>query len=181
VVDLRPATEADLPEIYSIWYQTEIDGVPDPPAPADNPWLGHILRTGHVVVATDPSGWPVGFAAARKEGALTVLTDCFVRPGAQSGGVGSALLDAVLPRDEPLATFASSDPRAVASYARRGMIPRWPAYYLTAGRQRISIRHPATAEPAGEQGRRMLSQGTNDWQFWTSLGATCLEVRHEDA
>jgi hypothetical protein len=25
----------------------------------------------------------------------------------------------------------------------------------------------------------MLSQGTNDWQFWTGLGATCLEVRHE--
>ena len=28
--------------------------------------------------------------------------------------------------------MASADPRAIASYARRGMRPRWPAYYLSA-------------------------------------------------
>ena len=34
------------------------------------------------------------------------------------------------PPSRPMVTMASADPRAVASYARRGMRPRWPAYYL---------------------------------------------------
>src|SRR5258708_4900402 len=113
---VRSATEADLSEIYSIWYETETVEVDDLPPPGANAWFARVLRTGRLVVAAD-EGRLVGFAGVCQEGPLAVLTDCFVRPAAQSAGIGSALLDAVVPRSGPVATFASTDPRAVPSYA----------------------------------------------------------------
>jgi hypothetical protein len=61
---IRAATEADLPEIYSIWYETEIDGVTNAPPPGHDPWLRHMLQTCRVVVAADGAGRPIGFAGA---------------------------------------------------------------------------------------------------------------------
>ena len=177
-IDVRPATEADLEAIYSIWYETETVGIANPPPPGQDLWFRQVFRTGQLVVASDGSGRPLGFAGARRHGPLTVLTDLFVRPAAQSGGIGSALLEAVLPRSGPLATYASTDPRAVASYARRGMMPRWPAYYLNADRDRVGRLRPNVAvRPAGEEGLRFLTEADDDGGgFWSLSGAVSLEV-----
>jgi GNAT superfamily N-acetyltransferase len=128
-MELRDATPADLGAVYQVWYATEIDGLSDPPPPRSMPWFAHLLGIGRLTVALEDNV-VVGFAGAVDHGPCVALSDLFVHPAWQSQGVGNALLDAVLPPDRPRVTMASADPRAVASYARRGILPRWPAYYL---------------------------------------------------
>ena len=128
---LRDANPSDLAAVYDIWYATEIVGVPRPPPPRTMPWFGHLLDVGRLVVAEE-GGTVIGFAGLLDLGSCVALSDLFVRPDRQSQGVGAALLDEVLPSGRPCVTMASADRRAIASYARRGMRPRWPAYYLSA-------------------------------------------------
>ncbi|WP_196279291.1 GNAT family N-acetyltransferase [Catellatospora vulcania] len=71
-----------------------------------------------------------GFGATFVRGGLLHLADLFVLPEHQSSGLGRALLSALLPRDAPRVTFASSDPRALALYVRQGMRPVTPLMYL---------------------------------------------------
>ncbi len=127
---VRPARQDDLVELYRLWYETETVGWHDPPAPGWNPWLQFVFDRGRVVVADDGDGTPLGFAACLDHGAFVSLSDCYVHVGTQGQGVGRALLAEILPAERPLATLASSDPRAVPSYLRHGMVPRWPAYYV---------------------------------------------------
>jgi len=136
-VILRDADPSDLGAIYDVWYATETVGLADPPPPRTMPWFGHLQHVGRLVVA-DEAGAVIGFAGLLDHGTCVALSDLFIRPDHQSRGVGAALLHAILPAGRPGVTMASADPRAIASYARRGMRPRWPAYYLsaTAGRVR---------------------------------------------
>lgn len=128
---LRDAGLSDLGAVYDVWYATEIVGFSNPPPPRNMPWFGHLLDVGRLVVAEE-RGAVIGFAGLLDLGSCVALSDLFVRPDLQSHGVGAALLDEVLPSGRPRVTMASADPRALASYARRGMRPRWPAYYLSA-------------------------------------------------
>jgi GNAT superfamily N-acetyltransferase len=137
---LRDAEPGDLGGIYDVWYATEVDGVEPPPVwedgPGTMPWFDHLLAVGRLLVAVDGAS-VVGFAGLLDHGRCVALSDLFVHPSRQSQGIGGALLDAILPADRPRVTMASADPRAVASYARRGMRPQWPAYYLAAERERL--------------------------------------------
>lgn len=128
---LRDAGPSDLGAVYDVWYATEIVGVPNPPPPRTMPWFGHLRDVGRLVVAEE-GDTVIAFAGLLDLGSCVALSDLFVRPDRQSHGVGAALLDEVLPDGRPSVTMASADPRALASYARRGMRPRWPAYYLSA-------------------------------------------------
>jgi GNAT superfamily N-acetyltransferase len=130
-VILRDAGPSDLDAVYDVWYATEIVGIPNPPPPRTMPWFGHLLDVGRLVVAEE-RGAVIGFAGLLDLGSCVALSDLFVRPDLQSHGVGGTLLDELLPSGRPRVTMASADPRALASYARRGMRPRWPAYYLSA-------------------------------------------------
>lgn len=128
---IRPATERDLPGIFDIFYQNEMRGVANPPPRGPVPsWLPHTLATGQLLVA-EREGIFLGFAGLTTRSEVAFLTDLFVRPNGQSGGVGRALLRAILPPDAAVTcTLASSDPRALALYIRAGMLPQWPNYWL---------------------------------------------------
>ena len=130
-VTVRRATESELPDIFDIFYQNEMHGVADPPPRGDvPPWLAHTLATGELLVA-ERAGVFLGFAGLTTRSGVAFLTDLFVRPDVQSGGVGRALLRAILPSDVAvICTLASSDPRALALYIRAGMVPQWPNYWL---------------------------------------------------
>lgn len=178
---IRKAEESDLDEVYDIWYETETEGDDPPPARGANLWFPHVLRTGRMTVAMPEDGGLVGFAGIWSVGPLVVLTDCFVRPRFQSTGIGGALLDALLPTDDPVATFASTDTRAAAGYARRRMIPRWPVYYLLGDARQVSGWTPSrcSVTPAGEEAMRMLVEPRLDPEYLSSIGATSLEIRDE--
>ncbi len=131
---VRPAVDADLRRITDLWCLA--DGLPLMGEPY--PLHRHELATATLLVAEvgDPSGGRgevVGFGAVVRSSAGTFLADLFVDPAAQSGGVGRALLSALF-ADSPAHgarwTSASGDERAVASYVRAGMTPRWPIFAL---------------------------------------------------
>ena len=175
---LRDAGPSDLAAVYDVWYATEIVGVPNPPPPRTMPWFGHLRDVGRLVVAEE-GDTVIAFAGLLDLGSCVALSDLFVRPDRQSHGIGAALLDQVLPDGRPSVTMASADPRALASYARRGMRPRWPAYYLsaTAGQVREGP-WPALA-------LRQLALEEYDWPlpgdvpYHRALGARPLAVDRE--
>lgn len=118
--------------------------------------FAHLLATDpdRFWVATDAtadSRDPVGFASATVRGDLWFLAMLFVMPGRQGAGLGAALLDRALagrapsgPEDVPgpgraadaggVARWGmctdSLQPISNTLYARRGMVPRLPAWRL---------------------------------------------------
>ena len=131
MTEFRPANMEDLPDIHRIWWAA------DPfDAYNDNPWFGHVLRSGSMMVATI-DGRPVGFAGVRQVGQTTVISDCFVDPDHQAQGVGTGLLSRLVPGDRPVMTLASTDPRARSLYARFGMAVHWDCHYVEGDPARV--------------------------------------------
>jgi GNAT superfamily N-acetyltransferase len=179
---VREAGPDDLSSVYDVWYATETEGLAAPPPPGTMPWLAHLRQVGRLVVAVDDRA-VVGFAGALDHGCCVALSDLFVRPERQSQGIGTALLDAVLPPGRPLVTMASADPRAVASYVRRGMRPRWPAFSVHAASADIRD----VPDPAGtELDVAPLALDAYHWQLcgdeahYERLGARPVVVRDGD-
>jgi hypothetical protein len=129
-LSIRPATEADLPAINDIFYQSEIAGAASPPSAQTLTFPDHVLATGAMYVA-ELAGTVIGYSGSIARGDVVFLTDLFVRPPQQSTHVGRMLLRHVLPRDgRTLCTVASTDPRALSRYVREGMRPRLPVLFL---------------------------------------------------
>jgi len=128
---IRPATRAELPGIYEVFYQTELLDNPQWLLPdVIPPYLSHVLQTGTLFVAEE-DGKILAFAGAITRGNISFLTDLFVLPSSQSGKLGKTLLQTVLPQDNLIhCTLSSSDPRALTLYIRAGMRPWWPHFAL---------------------------------------------------
>lgn len=130
---IRVATPDDLPRLWEIRAASDAPDPLDPPPPGHiPPVLEHLLRHGTLLVA-ERDGRTLGFAGRMGDDEVTFLTDLFVEPGLQSAGVGQALLRAIFSETPPArCTLASTDPRAIALYARAGLAPRWPNLNLVA-------------------------------------------------
>lgn len=129
---IRPATEADLPAVNAVYYDTEVGDEREEGAPPrrELACYPHELHTGRMFVA-ERAGRVIGFTSAITRSDVTYLTELFVRPEAQEQGLGHALLRAVLPEDGGIrCTMASSDIRAVGLYTIFGMQPQWPNYWI---------------------------------------------------
>jgi GNAT superfamily N-acetyltransferase len=140
---LRPATPNDLAAAFAIYAEYEFGkaaSAADRIVPA---YLTHLLDHGRVLVA-EQGGRIVGFAGLAPRDGVAFLSDLFVRPDAQSGALGGALLRAILPADGVRCTCSTSDPRALALYIRAGMCPAWPQYLLhrAAGGRRMPADDP---------------------------------------
>ncbi|HEX9370434.1 MAG TPA: GNAT family N-acetyltransferase [Roseiflexaceae bacterium] len=134
---IRPATIADLPELYDIWYASEVGDDPHPPPRGAASVILHELETGEVCAA-EQAGQVVGFAAMVTRDGVVFVAECFVRADCQSAGVGRRLLQQLLPRDgRTCCTLSSRDPRALALYIRAGMRPQWPNFCLRAEASRL--------------------------------------------
>ncbi len=136
MTNFRPAYKDDLAQVYEVFYKNEIGEAPGPP-PLDAglmAYFRHVLRTGTMYVA-ERDGGVVAFAGSIARGDVRYLTDLFVRPAAQSTGLGQTLLRHVLPADGRVhGACSSTDPRALALYIRSGMRPRWPHFNLRLNR-----------------------------------------------
>jgi GNAT superfamily N-acetyltransferase len=95
--------------------------------------LGRFMVASPPDAAAGPAadGTVAAFGGTLPRGGITHLGDLFVDPRHQSGGAGRAVLDQLLDGTGARITFASADPRAVASYVRYGMVPTCPLYYLS--------------------------------------------------
>jgi GNAT superfamily N-acetyltransferase len=128
---IRPATEADLTAIHHIFYLNEVQGDPNPPPPgAPVAEARHILQTGTMVIAQQDRE-VIGYAGSITRSRVRYLTDLFVHPEAQSGGLGKALLQQGLQEDDLIGcTMSSTDPRTQSLSIRSGMQPQWPHFNL---------------------------------------------------
>ncbi len=159
-VSYRPGRDGDLDACTQTWraaiedYQARLAQPPmaDDLAPLRR-LLAHALATdpARFWVAVDGEGAVAGFSCATLREGLWFLAMLFVRPGVQATGVGQALMDraqaardvdpggpAVPGPDDPLASGIhtwgmctdAAQPISNALYARRGMVPRIPAWRL---------------------------------------------------
>jgi len=74
----------------------------------------------------------IGFSRSIVRGHVRELTELFVMPCQQSGGVGAELLSRAFPDEGAAyrAIIASSDARAQALYLKSGVYPRFPICYI---------------------------------------------------
>lgn len=132
---LRPAMPEDLQTLTEIWIRAE--ELPDDISVGVPTVLPHISANGILVVA-EVDGAIVGFGSSFTRSNVRYMGQLFIEPSHQSGGVGRALMEAVMPDDgAELTTVASPDRRAVSLYTRHGMFPLWPVYGMAAGRDAI--------------------------------------------
>ncbi|HEV3109305.1 MAG TPA: GNAT family N-acetyltransferase [Candidatus Binataceae bacterium] len=140
----RPAHNDDLPAMRLVQGLALRDlaareGLDPSTMPLDDqptPPMRYLLRSGpdmSWVALRD--GRVAGFSQGFVRGDLWFLSNLFVHPEVQSGGVGAALLqkcvEAGMRRGVRIRAVCSSPERAAqALYARNGMIPRFPLFAL---------------------------------------------------
>ena len=83
-------------------------------------------------VAEDGAGKVIGHARSVERGGLFELSEFFVLPDRQAGGVGGQLLEKAFPlgRGDVRAIIATTDTRAMARYYRAGTAARFPIIAL---------------------------------------------------
>jgi GNAT superfamily N-acetyltransferase len=172
-IDLREATEADLPAIRAILAAHGNDG-PIVFGDVVGPYLRHLFRRGRALVAIDDAA-VVGFGATIDAGAAVHLADLFVRPDRLGQGIGRPLLDAVFEGAERRSTFASDDPRAMPLYVRAGMRPWWASLYVEGNAAGlppdpagITTRDASAAELAAIERGWSGHDRLDEWEHWAT-------------
>lgn len=91
----------------------------------------------------------LGYARSIERGGLFELTELFVRPGAQSRGVGRGLIERAFPlgRGEVRSIIATTDVRATARYYAADTVARFPYFTLSGQPRPDADRGGLTAAP----------------------------------
>ena len=137
------ATAADIPAMLEVFFHAAEDldrqrGQPLRPrnaAPLEM-HFGHLLESDpHSCYVADDDGSVIAFGMVMRRGAEAFLSFLFVEPGWQGRGMGRALLDACLAgAGEGVARVSTcaeaNQPVSTGLYAKLGMAPRTPIYFL---------------------------------------------------
>ncbi|MEX2458789.1 MAG: GNAT family N-acetyltransferase [Actinomycetota bacterium] len=131
---LREATEADIDALIVLKDAATEGWDPEPQDPVaahrvQRVLFAHMLEYGTIIAALQDDE-PIGFGTAIRREDAWFLSQLFVRPDAQSVGLGARILDELLARPEATGArvrcvVSSSDPRAFGLYLSRGMLPGW--------------------------------------------------------
>lgn len=168
-MDFRLIGPADLETCGEVFYEADDElnvrrGLPRSPR---NPkpllrLFDHILRgsPGRGWLA-ERDGTVLGFGIAAQRADMTFLSFLFVRPAAQAGGIGRALLEMAMADSEYRAVcIGSAQPISAALYAQYGMVPRVPLFMFS-GKPTVALRPlPAGTEvgPASIEDVAQLDQ-----------------------
>lgn len=144
----RLGTEADSYAVFSVFEDTLADltrrmgsnattSADDPEALA-RMWserqslYAHLARSADYFWIAEREKQIIGFARSILRDGLRQLTELFVLPGQQSGGVGRELMRRTFPRDEieHHSIISTTDFRAQALYLKSGVYPRFPIYFF---------------------------------------------------
>jgi GNAT superfamily N-acetyltransferase len=147
-VTYRPGTLEDSFAVYQVFHTAILDfgqrmnmmaitGGDDPAVlaelwPKRRSLFEHLARTAHEFWVAEDDGKVVGYARSILRDRVQELTEYFVLPGYQAGGVGRELLARAFPEVGALhrVIIATSDARAQARYLKAGVYPRFPIYNL---------------------------------------------------
>jgi GNAT superfamily N-acetyltransferase len=107
--------------------------VPDELWPERRPLFAHLARTAAHAWIAEEGGAPVGYARSIVRDGTLELTELFVLPGRQSGGIGRVLMERAFPAGgvRHRSIIATPDLRALARYLRCGLAARFPIYGFT--------------------------------------------------
>lgn len=142
MVRYRPGTPEDTRTCFEI-FETAVDDLgrrtggnanstSGDPAAFDvrRPLFDHLAATGELwwIAEVEATGRAIGYARSIVRDGVRELTEFFVLPDAQSGGVGRGLLERAFPADgvRHRAIVATIDTRAIARYLKTGLDARLP-------------------------------------------------------
>jgi GNAT superfamily N-acetyltransferase len=94
----------------------------------------HLARSADQFWIAERDGCSIGFARSILRDGIRQLTELFVLPGEQSGGVGRELIARTIPMDDNsrhLSILTTADRRAQTLYHKAGVYPRFPFYYFS--------------------------------------------------
>jgi GNAT superfamily N-acetyltransferase len=115
------------------------------------PLFEHLAASAEHFWLAEQDGQLLGYARSTLRDGLRELTELFVRPGAQSLGVGRELLARAFPTQgaKRRVIIATTDVRALVRYLKSGVYAHFPIYNFS--------RSPGTAAVPGDLGGRPVS------------------------
>jgi GNAT superfamily N-acetyltransferase len=161
----RPAVPDDSPALFRIFVGAVDDlgrrlgvetfsGGTGPPLPEDlwperRPLFEHLARTAAHAWVAEEDGAAVGYARSIVRDGTLELTEFFVLPGRQSGGLGRELMARAFPDDgfRHRSIIATPDLRALARYLRAGLAARFPIYGFSREARALDPPRALTAHP----------------------------------
>lgn len=178
-ITYRPATFDDCRVTFDIFEESIMDlsqrlGFSavtggDNPEVTDNLWeerrplVEHLARTDEHCWIAEKDGEPIGYARSIVRDGVFELSDFFVRPNHQSSGVGRELLSRTFPpSDMHRVIIATSDIRAVVSYLKSGVYPRFPIYYFSRTPENTSLETDLEIHPLSDSRNHISILNTID-------------------
>ena len=97
----------------------------------------------------ESNGEVIAYARSIEHDGMQELTEFFVLPGQQSGGVGGELLSRALPKTEAhyRAVIATLDERALYRYLKMGVYGRFPLKYFYRKAEMVEVKTDLQIEP----------------------------------
>ncbi|MGH2520893.1 MAG: GNAT family N-acetyltransferase [Anaerolineales bacterium] len=113
------------------------------------PLFEHLGRTAEHFWIAEAGGQAIGYARSILRDGVRELTEFFVLPSHQSGGVGRELLARAFPREgaEHRTIIATSDSRALARYLKTGVYARFPIYSFSRTPEAAPVATDLSIEP----------------------------------
>jgi len=165
-VTYRRGTDADSYSVFNIFEKAVADlesrmGAATPTSIADPDTLtqvwerrrslyNHLAHTADQFWIAERDGQAIGFSRSILRGHSRELTELFVLPNQQSGGVGRELISRAFPQDNGAVyktIIATADIRAQALYLKSGVYPRFPVYYFSRPPESVEIASDLTFRP----------------------------------
>src|SRR3954471_7991476 len=115
-------------------------------------------------VAEDDAGAMIGYARSIERDGTRELTEFFVHPAAQAGGIGRQLLAHAFPADgaRHRSIIATTDVRAISRYLREGLAGRLPLAGFEAVPRAVAIETDLIREPIVVTGGTLEELGAID-------------------
>jgi GNAT superfamily N-acetyltransferase len=185
----RPGTAADSYAIFRVFEETLADlnqrfGSTTPTSWEDPTALGrmwaercslyeHLAQTAERFWVAEQDDRVVGFSRSILQDGVRELTELFVLPGVQSGGVGRELLARAFPANGARyrSIISSPDVRAQALYLKSGVYPRFPIYYFGRSPEAVSVTTDLVFEP--------ISASPGNLEILASLDRSLLGYRRD--
>ena len=184
---LRQATVADNRAVFEVFIASLLDlgrrlqvetitgGAEDIEAlwKKREPIMTHAANTADKWWVAEDGGRVVGYARSTQRDGIRQLTEFFVRPDVQSGGVGRGLLERVFPPEGARGRLllATQDTRALARYLKSGMLARFPVYHFSRPRRNTPY--------AGDLESRPISPDQNGLAMLGSIDREVLGFRRD--
>ena len=175
----RPAVPDDSPALFRIFVgavddlgrrlgvETFSGGLPPVPEelwPERRPLFDHLARTAAYAWVAEEDGSAVGYARSIVRDGTIELTEFFVLPGRQSGGLGRELMARAFPDDgcRHRSIIATPDLRALARYLRAGLAARFPIYGFSRDARALPLPPGVTAHPMDDSAETLETLASID-------------------